>query len=59
MDTTPTLEQAKLLFPNIMNGSHLQERNAEKWVEAIKYLGDSWLLAKKIPRKTSTRKELK
>lgn len=54
MNTTPTLEQAKLLFNNIMNDSNLQERNAEKWMEAIKYLGDSWLLAKKI-----TRKELK
>lgn len=49
-----SLEQAKLLFPNIMNDSHLQERNAEKYLQCLEYLGNKWLLAKKV-----TRKELK
>lgn len=30
--------------------AHIQRHNCKQWVKSIRYLGDKWLLAKKMER---------
>ncbi len=47
---TQALTKVRQLF--YVNGvpAHVQRHNCRQWIKSIRYLGDKWLLAKKVER---------
>lgn len=48
----PTIEHAKILFANKYAEPSVVDYNAQAWLAAVQVLGDKWLLAKNVERKT-------
>ena len=47
----PSFEQAQALFTSKYASDELRDKNAEKWIAAVQYLGERWILAKNVTRK--------
>jgi hypothetical protein len=43
-------ERSKKLYNSNFVSEHVNMSNQEKWVKAIEYLGDKWILAKPIKK---------
>lgn len=46
------LRQARRLFVYDLAPRHVQRANIRKWVMAVRHLGDRWLLAKQVERRS-------
>ena len=47
---TQALKQVRSLFCVDGVPEHTQRHNCRQWVKSIRFLGDKWLLAKKVTR---------
>ena len=49
---TQVLSMARRLFQVHGVPAHTQRHNMRSWVRSVRHLGDNWLLAKKVERKS-------
>ncbi len=50
---TAALKHVRKLFAVDYVPLHTQRHNQKQWVKSVRRLGDNWLLAKPVPRKTN------
>jgi hypothetical protein len=50
---TNALKHVRKMWNNPLAPANINRANQRKWVQAIRKLGDRWLLAQPIERKTS------
>lgn len=46
-------QKARRMFSSPLVPDHINRANQRKWVRSVLMLGDKWLLAKKVERRTS------
>lgn len=55
---TQMLSHVRQLFNVDHVPRHINRHNQRQWVRSVRFLGDKWLLAKPIEKKSESKKEL-